>query len=87
MASYSLFVKKSVSKDLRAVPKRDVARILKRIERLARDPHGSGCERLAGRELYRVRQGSYRILYEIHDADRSIVIIKVAHRSKAYEGA
>jgi mRNA-degrading endonuclease RelE of RelBE toxin-antitoxin system len=32
-----------------------------------------------------VRQGKYRILYEIRDADRTVVVVKVAHRSKAYD--
>jgi mRNA interferase RelE/StbE len=72
MGSYRALFKESVAKDLRVIPKRDVVRILKRIERLTDDPRGPGCERLAGRELYRVRQGSYRVLYEIQDADRSI---------------
>ena len=70
---------------LRAIPKRDVARILKRMAALADEPRGADCEKLSSRELYRVRQGKYRILYEIRDADRAIVVVKVAHRSKAYD--
>jgi mRNA interferase RelE/StbE len=52
---------------------------------LADEPRGTDCEKLSSRELYRVRQGKYRILYEIRDADRTVVVVKVAHRSKAYD--
>jgi mRNA interferase RelE/StbE len=84
MARYRLEIRNSVSRDLRSIPKRDVARILKRIAALADEPRGTECEKLSSRELYRVRQGSYRILYEIRDPDHAVVVVKVAHRSKAY---
>jgi len=64
MASYSLRFKRSVAKDFRAFTKQDVAGILKRIESLAVDPRGPGCEKLSGQERYRLRQGIYRILYD-----------------------
>ena len=85
MARYRLEIRKSVSRDLRFIPKRDVARILKRIDTLADEPRGPDSEKLSSRELYRVRQGSYRILYEIRDVDHAVVVVKVAHRSKAYD--
>ncbi len=85
MASYSLQVKKSVCKDLRSISKRDVARILRRIAALVDEPRGPDSEKLSSRELYRVRQGDYRILYEIRDADHTVTVVRVAHRSKAYE--
>lgn len=84
MASYSVTFKKSVAKDLRAIPNQDVKRILQRIESLAVDPRGEGCVKLSSLERYRVRQGVYRIIYEIHD-DRLVVhIVKVGHRSSVY---
>ena len=67
MARYSLLFKKSVSKDLRSIPKQDVQRILQRIDMLIDDPRPSGSEKLSTQELYRIRQGRYRILYEIQD--------------------
>ncbi len=67
MASYRLEFKRSVAKDLRGLPKEDVRRILKRIEALREDPRPPGCEKLSASERYRVRQGAYRVPYEIHD--------------------
>ena len=80
MASYRLVIKRSVAKDLRAFPNAEVAAILKRIEALAGDPRPPGCEKLSGQERYRVRQGVYRILYEIQDQDFVVTIVKVGHR-------
>ena len=84
MARYSLLFKKSVSKDLRSIPKQDVQRILKRIDMLVYDPRPSGSEKLSTQELYRIRQGRYRILYEIQDAVLIIVVVKIAKRSDVY---
>lgn len=84
MASYSLRFRRSVAKDLRAIAKSDVARILARIKELADAPRGPGCVKLSGQERYRVRLGAYRILYEIHDTELVIVVVKVAHRREAY---
>jgi len=86
MARYELRVRPSVAKDLRGVPKADVQRILARIEGLRDDPRAPGCERLSGAELYRVRQGGYRIVYEIHDAMIVVEVIRVGHRGEVYRG-
>jgi len=85
MAKYKLLFKKSVAKDLRVLPKNDLRKILEKIKFLADDPRGEGCKKLSGREYYRVRQGVYRILYEIFDDQLIIHIIKVGRRSKAYQ--
>ena len=84
MANYRLTFKKSVTKDFRLIPKDDVRRILKRIEALADDPHPMGCEKLSGQERFRVRQGVYRIVYEILDEELVIVVVKVGHRREVH---
>ncbi len=87
MASYDLYFKKSVSKDLRSIPRKDVGRILERIEALRIDPRGEGCMKLSGQERYRVRKGVYRIIYEIHENELVVMVVKVAHRSAVYKGS
>ena len=79
MASYELVFKKSVAKDLRALPQQDVKRILQKIRALADDPRPPGCEKLSGLERYRVRQGSYRVVYEIED--RRLIVPGVKRRT------
>jgi len=87
MERYKLVFKKSVAKDLRDIPKRDVAGILKRLRTLAIEPRARGCEKLSGEERYRVRQGFYRIIYEIRDNVLVVVGVKVGHRKRVYRGA
>ena len=84
MASYELAFRKSVAKDLRALPKGDVRRIMQRIRSLADDPRPPGSEKLSGQERYRVRQGFYRIVYEIQDRRLVVLVVRVGHRRDVY---
>jgi len=84
MAKYKVTFKKSVAKDLRAIPNNDVKRILTKINGLAEDPRSEGVIKLSGQERYRVRQGLYRIVYEIVDRKLIVHVVKVAHRSNVY---
>ena len=84
MARFELRFKPSVAKDLRGISKTEVRRVLKRIEALADDPRPAGCEKLTGRDLHRIRQGVYRIVYSVDDAAVVIEVIKVGHRREVY---
>ena len=79
MGRYRLVFEKSLDEDLRDISKKDVAGILKCLEGLSEDPRAPGCERLSARERYRVRWGSYRIVYEIEDDALIVVVVKVGH--------
>lgn len=85
MASYKLVFKKSVAKDLRTIPNTDIKRILKCIETLTENPRAADCFKLSGQERYRVRQGDYRIIYEINDGELVILVITIGHRSSVYQ--
>ena len=84
MAKYSLTFKKSVAKDLHNLPRKDIKRILNCIENLCVNPRADGCIKLSGQERYRVRQGVYRIIYEIQETELIIMVVKIAHRSVVY---
>lgn len=85
MEKYSLVFKQSLAKDLRTIPKKDVARILKCIESLRDNPRAKGSEKLSGQDRYRIRQGIYRIIYEIQDDVLVVMIVKVGHRRDVYK--
>lgn len=84
MGGYRISFKESVQKDLSAIPKKDLKKILNRIQSLKDQPRPPGCEKLTGQERYRLRQGRYRILYSIQDDEVSIWIVKVGHRKDVY---
>ena len=84
MAQYKVVVRKSVSKDLKNIPKKDVRRILAVIRALASDPLPHGSKKLSGQERYRLRQGDYRILYEIENDELIVCVVRVRHRRDVY---
>ena len=84
MASYKLLIKPSAGKEIEALPKPDRRRIVGKITSLSRDPRPPGVEKLSGHDQYRIRQGDYRILYEIQDSDLVVVVVKVGHRRDVY---
>lgn len=86
MAVYSVRITRSAAKEIEALgTKKDRQRIVARIRALAGDPRPPGVEKLSGsRETYRVRQGSYRILYMIEDAVLIVTVVHVADRKDAY---
>ena len=58
--------------------------MVRRIQALGSEPRPPGCEKLAGKEGYRVRQGDYRILYTLDDEQRALVVVKIGHRRDVY---
>ncbi|MCX5871609.1 MAG: type II toxin-antitoxin system RelE/ParE family toxin [Deltaproteobacteria bacterium] len=84
MAEYKIYFKESVEKDFRAIPKKDLQKIILRIQSLARDPRPPGHEKLTGKERYRIRQGHYRIIYSIQDNEFTVWVVKVGHRKDIY---
>ena len=84
MASYRLLIKPSAVKDLEALPTKDRRRVVSRTGGLASPPRPPGCEKLSRHELYRVRQGDYRVLYTVQDAEQLVIVIKIGHRRDVY---
>jgi len=86
VAEYRLLIKASAAKELEAVgTKADRQRIVERVQVLATSPRPQGSEKLAGyADRYRVRQGSYRIIYLVDDERREVTIFKVGHRKDVY---
>jgi mRNA interferase RelE/StbE len=85
VAAYEVFIKPSAAKEIEAVGrKRQRLRIAQKIQALADEPRPIGCEKLSGRQRYRIRQGDYRVVYEIDDGRRTVVVVKVGHRRDVY---
>jgi mRNA interferase RelE/StbE len=85
MAKFKIEISSSAEKTLRKIPKTDLGRIIEAIQILAINPFPDGCRKLSGEEsTYRVRQGNYRIIYEIHGKILTILILKIGHRKDIY---
>jgi mRNA interferase RelE/StbE len=85
MKTYTIKIKKSAKKDLDALDDKMYIRIDRNIQRLINDPFPSGVKKLRGAENeYRIREGKYRILYEVDQKNKTIVIYRVKLRKVAY---
>jgi len=84
VASYNVLIKPSATKELEAIPQKDRLRVVTKIRSLADNPRPIGCEKLSGREEYRLRQGRYRVVYSVSDPDQTVLIVKIAHRREVY---
>ena len=85
MEKYRVLIKPSALKELEALPrKKDRQRIVRRIEQLSEEPRPPGCQKLSARDLYRVRQGNYRIVYEVRDTDLIVNVVKIGDRKEIY---
>ncbi len=84
MASYRVLIKPSAAKELESVPTKDRRRLATKIKLLGSNPLPPGCEKLSGLERYRIRQGNYRVLYEIQDDVLIVLVVKIGHRKNVY---
>ncbi len=85
MANYKLLIKASAAKELKGVSSKKVrARLVERILALADMPRPHGCEKLSGQEKYKIRQGDYRVVYAVDDAEKTVLVVKVGHRKDVY---
>ena len=87
MARYEILVKASAAKEIEDISNRkDRRRVIERIRALGDDPRPPGCQKLSGRNRYRVRQGVYRIVYSIENENLVVQVVKVGHRKDVYRG-
>jgi mRNA interferase RelE/StbE len=86
MASYQVEFARSATKDLRKIDRSRVPQILEKIETLVDEPRPPGCKKLTGSErTYRIRVGDYRVIYEVEDDKLVVLVVRIRHRSEAYE--
>tara|TARA_B110000305_G_scaffold240419_1_gene310961 strand:- start:374 stop:634 length:261 start_codon:yes stop_codon:yes gene_type:complete len=85
MVSYKIVIKKSAAKEIERIEKKGRVRIIEKIRSLATDPRPSGSKKLSGQEKFRVRQGNYRILYQIIDDELIVSVVRVGHLREVYK--
>lgn len=78
--SYALAFKSSAEKELRKLPRDVIARVVVAVAALASEPRPPGCLKLSGSQSWRIRIGQYRVIYDIDDSARQLVILHLGHR-------
>ncbi len=83
---FTLVYEKRFFKDLNKIPNVDVERIVSAVKDLSDDPLPKDSKKLkAGSDIFRIRQGNYRIIYEIDRVGRQVRILCARHRKDAYK--
>jgi len=85
--AYRIEIKKSAKKEIAALARRDQRRVVSAIGKPADDPRPRGVRKLTGAEdVYRVRVGDFRIVYQIADRKLIVYVVKVGYRKDIYRG-
>lgn len=84
MEKYKIEFKRPASKEIRALPLKEIKKILAKINALAENPRPPDSIKLSGEDKYRVRCGDCRILYKLEDKVMTVYVVKVGHRKDAY---
>ncbi len=84
--SYQVELSRKAVKNLEALPKNIRDRITKEIDHLSENPRPNGCKKLSGNEdIYRVRSGDYRVIYQIKDKVLIVLVLLIGHRREIYD--
>ncbi|MEO8340412.1 MAG: type II toxin-antitoxin system RelE/ParE family toxin [Nitrospirota bacterium] len=81
---YRLTIKPSASRELERLENQLLRRADEAILKLADNPRPSGVKKLSGLPLYRIRVGTFRILYEVNDAQHLVTVVTIGHRRDIY---
>ena len=84
MSGYRIELRPAAIKALRAIKRKDRARIQGAIALLGENPRPPGARALQGRDGLRVRVGDYRIIYTIRDDVLLVVVVTLGHRKDVY---
>ena len=83
--AYRVEIKKSAKKEIAGLPRREQRRVMSAIEALADVPRPRGVRKLTGTDdIYRLRVGAYRVVYQIGDKKLIVYVVKVGDRKEVY---
>jgi mRNA interferase RelE/StbE len=85
MASYRIEVSATAEKQIRKLGRDDQLRVLRAIRQLGLEPHPAGSRKLHGYDdVFRIRVGTYRVLYSVISGVLVVIVLKVGHRKDVY---
>ena len=82
--TFTITILRRAQKELSNLPHEPYVRVRDAVRKLAEEPRPNGSKKLSGRMGWRIRVGSYRVVYEIDDSHHLITIMHIGHRRDAY---
>ena len=84
--TYLVELSPAAARQLRKLDRPIQRRLYLRLRRLTSEPRPPGCVQLQGASgtFYRIREGTYRIIYTIEDARLVVLVVRIAHRRDVY---
>jgi len=65
------------------ITRRDFERLRDAVRNLAKTPRPQGVRKIKGADnVYRIRVGNYRVVYDVYDSDKLVLILLVTRRSE-----
>jgi mRNA interferase RelE/StbE len=84
---YTVLFQPAARRELEHLEKSNQRRIIAAVESLTENPHPPGCTKMSGfRDIWRIRIGVFRVIYQIRDQQWVVQIIRIAHRGDVYRG-
>ena len=83
--AYTVLLAPAAERRIKTLDRPLQQRVTKRLAKLGDNPRPHGVDKLAGADdLYRVREGEYRIIYTIQDKELIVLVVKIGHRKEVY---
>lgn len=84
--TFKIVIRKSAEKQLLSLPKKEGGEIIERIKMLAINPYPNYARKMTGFDnIYRLKHGNYRVIYQIYNKEVIIEVIKIGHRQNIYK--
>ena len=82
--AYEVFLQPRARKEFLALPPDIARKITQALQILEQNPRSHQSIKVSGGEGYRLRAVDYRILYEIDDPAKKVIVYRIKHRREAY---
>ena len=83
---YKVELRRNAKKALDRIQEQEHPKIISALLGLEQNPRPLGVEKVRGTELWRIREGDYRLVYYIDDGEKIITVVRIGHRRDIYRG-
>lgn len=81
---YEVVIENRAKRQIKSLPQNDLSKIIGAILDLKKEPKPGGVKKLADKPYFRIRVGSYRVLYTIDESKKLVTVFSIAHRKEIY---